>query len=195
MGRSTKKGSNMQTVSDLTSVYIGILSAIAAVVSALFAWKAVKSAERANSSSLFTELHKIYSAPETFSAIQTVWELYSKYQPTTNRAPLTHKQALQFVSETDKKSPEWKAVHDVTVFWEYVSVLVDRGLVDEGIAFEAFTSPQILGFLYPIEESFVKYYHRNYGRELPLQRLYLRWSRYISKHQSARQVTLEKAKQ
>ena len=61
-------------------IVIGLASAMAAVISLLFAWRAVRVAEKTNMSGLFTELHKIYHDDKTFAAIQIVWNVYLKFQ-------------------------------------------------------------------------------------------------------------------
>jgi hypothetical protein len=45
---------------DGIGIIIGAASTIAAVVSLLFAWRAVRVAEKSSASGMFTELHKIY---------------------------------------------------------------------------------------------------------------------------------------
>ncbi len=53
-------------------------------------------------------------------------------------------------------------------------MLVRKGFMDEDVAFSAFTSADILGFLWPIEKAFAK----NYVYDKSLERLYDRWQQW-----------------
>jgi hypothetical protein len=171
-------------------IVIGLTSAITAVISLIFAWRAVRVAEKNNMSGLFTELHKIYHDDKTFDAIKTIWEVYNRQQEDANGKLISREQAMKIVKivdEQDKESPEWKAIHNMSLFWKYSSLLVQNGYLDEEIAFEAFTSPRMLGLLAPIEKAFIEYYHHD-GEEIdlqtPLMWLYNRWKKYSRKHKS-----------
>ena len=103
-----------------------------------------------------------------------MWALYRHYQgEDAGGTPITDQQAQQFVVEADRFSDDWKAVHDATSFWRYLNLLVNQGFVDEPIAFGAFSSPRILGFLYPIENAFVG--EGGLAYEESLRSLYDRW--------------------
>ena len=151
---------------------VSIISAAVALVSLAFAWKAVKTADKNNSIALFTELHGIYQSDSTFAATQQVWELYKRCIPSADGTPISEKQALQFVVETDRSSKEWKAVHDASTFWRYLTLLVNERFIDQELAFHAFASPAILGFLYPIERAFLG---EAFDYKRSLQNLYDRW--------------------
>jgi hypothetical protein len=151
---------------------VSIISAVVAFVSLAFAWKAVKTADKNNSIALFTELHGIYQSDSTFAATQQVWELYKRCIPSADGTPISEKQALQFVEETDRSSKEWKAVHDASTFWRYLTLLVNERFIDQELAFHAFASPAILGFLYPIERAFLS---EAFDYRRSLQSLYDRW--------------------
>jgi hypothetical protein len=167
---------------DNIGIIIGVASTIAAVVSLVFAWQAVRVAEKSNASGMFTELHKIYQDDRTFRAIQTVWELYKQLQDKADGTPVTDEQASEFVKGCDRQSPEWKAVHDMSLFWKYVSILVRKQYLDEEVAFEAFTSPRILGFLAPVERAFIEHSGGKVDpRSSPVIWLYNHWERYSEK--------------
>jgi hypothetical protein len=165
------RGIEMTSITDVLS----LISGVVALVSVIFAWKAVKTAERNNFIALFTELYNIYQSDSTFAATQRVWELYKKIQPNADGTAISDQQALQFVQETDRLSLDWKAVHDASTFWRYVFVLVKGNFIDEEFAFRAFTSPRILGFLYPIEKAFFDYHGQTYMSDESLHWLYDRW--------------------
>ena len=52
----------------------------------------------------FRQLDSMYRSEATFAATQIVWDLYRKYHDNPSGAPITRKQALEFVHETDKQS-------------------------------------------------------------------------------------------
>jgi len=159
---------------NLISLIIAVVSAVAAAISVIFAWKATRAAERSNTIALIAGLHQLYHSEATFRATQRVWALYRHYQgKDADEHPITDRQAQQFVAETDRFSDDWKAVHDATSFWRYLNLLVNQGFVDEPIAFGAFSSPRILGFLYPIENAFVG--EGGLAYEESLRSLYDRW--------------------
>ena len=165
------------------SVTIGVVSAVTSVVSLFFAWKAVKTAERNNFASIYAELHKIYQEPQTFNAIKTVWELYSQYDGSAQGEMIPYQQALELVKKTDRNSVEWQSIHNLSLFWRHISVLTRRGYLDERVAFKAFTSPSVLGFLAPIEKAFLEYHYGETSEEnLQLFCLYNRWRKYKEKN-------------
>lgn len=163
------------------STIIGVLSTIAAVISMIFAWKAINVAKRSNSVGIYTELHKIYQSPETFRAIKTVWSLYNQHEGSEAGKLINKQQAHELISSLDRDSTEWKAIHEMSLFWKYVSILMRRKYLDEEIAFELFTSPRMLGFLAPVERAFLEYHYGGVdkGNRLPLLWLYNRWKKYI----------------
>ena len=168
-------------VSPEFGIVIGVLSAMIAVVSLVFAWKAVRVAERNNFAGVYTELHKIYLAPATFNAIKIVWDVYSQYEESDTGTLISSEQAHELVRTIDQDSTEWKAIHEMSLFWKYVSTLVRKKYLDEEIAFEAFTSPSMLGLLAPIEQAFLEHYYGTVANndKLPLQWLYWHRIKYI----------------
>ncbi|HEX9972904.1 MAG TPA: hypothetical protein VGD14_12595 [bacterium] len=152
---------------------VALLSTIGAIITVIFSRKAVKMAEKSNSIALIVELHSIYHSNDIFLATQKVWELYKKYNPNADGKPIKNKQALQFVRDTDSSSADWKAVHELESFWRYVTLLVNLKYLDEEIAFGAFMSPRILGFLYPVEKVSLG---RTYNYNKSLQKLFDHWN-------------------
>ena len=152
-------------------ITVGLVSAATAIVSVIFAWKAVKETERNSTAGLIVQLHSLYHTDKIFKATQQCWDMYNPYQETAGNVPLSDQKAEGFVSKTPKDSDEWIAVHDLSSFWRYIALLVRKGYLDQEIAFSAFSSPKILGFLYPIEKAFVE----NYVYERSLEWLYDRW--------------------
>ena len=159
---------------NLISLIVATVSAVGAAIAVIFAWRAARAAERSNTIALIAGLHQLYHSEATFQATQRVWALYRHREgEDADGTPITNQQARQFVAEVDRFSDDWKAVHDAMSFWRYLNLLVNQGFVDESIAFGAFSSPRILGFLYPIENAFVGEGRLAY--EESLQSLYERW--------------------
>jgi hypothetical protein len=162
-------------IASVVAAGAALASAIVAAISAFFAWRAVESAERSNALALITEVQKLYMDEHSFRANQVVWDLYGNYRTDTDGTPISSEEALLFVREADRTSSEWKAVHDASTFWKYVSLLVREDYLPEAIAFEAFTSPRILGFLQPVERAFCESHALPYADDAPLKSLYDRW--------------------
>ena len=166
---------------DLGTV-IGVVSAIVAVVSLVFAWRAVKVSERTNFAGVYTELHKLYMDSETFDSIKAVWALYRKYEGSSEGKEITHQQAYEIIDKMDKDSKEWQSIHNMSLFWKYVAILLKNGFINDDIAFTAFTSGRMLGFLAPIEKTFLEYhYSKSNENALPLSWLYKRWVKFAKK--------------
>jgi hypothetical protein len=167
---------------DYIGIIVGVVSAITAAISLAFAWKAVRTGERNNASGALNEIHRVYQDDRTFEAMQKVWDLYRQHQARGGGSVMTATQASEFVNGQDKQSAEWKAVHDMSLFWRYVAIQVRKGYLDEEIAFQAFGSPAMLGFLSPIETEWAK---REGGKvveeRLPVGWLYRRWKSYSEK--------------
>jgi len=158
---------------------VGIVSATVAVVSLIFAWRAVKNSERSSFASVYTELHKLYSNDETFDVIKAIWDIYGKYEGNSEGKPITRQQAYEIVSTMDRNSREWQSIHKMSLFWKYIAILLQNGFINDEIAFNAFTSGRMLGFLAPIEKAFLEYhYSKSDDKSLPLFWLYRRWERY-----------------
>ena len=63
----------------------------------------------------------------------------------------------------------------MNTFWRHLGLLLRKRYIDEEIAFEAFTSARMLGFLYPVEEAFLEYNGQTYDYSKSLKWLYDRW--------------------
>jgi hypothetical protein len=187
------------------SEYLSVLSAIVALISLFFAWKAVKtsernneialsavktaetnnaiamkaveSAEKNNAISLFVQLQNLYQSEESFKSTKLVWEIYKKYRSNADGSPITYQEALKFVQETDRESENWKAIHVVSTFWRHLALLTRLKFINEEIVFVAFTSPGLLGFLHPIEKAFLDYENQTYEYTRSLKWLYDKWQK------------------
>jgi len=160
---------------------IGVISAIVATLFLIFAWRAIKVAERTNFVGIYTELHRLYMDPQTFDSIKVVWSMYGKYEGSASGKEITHQEAYELVKTIDRDSKEWQAQNHMALFWKYISTLMKNGYLNKDIAFNAFTSARMLGFLAPVEKAFLEY-HYSYSNEndLPLFWLYREWKKYIS---------------
>jgi len=143
---------------------IAIVSATVAVVSAVFAWQAATATHKTYSVELLSQLYGAYHSEEMLRDLQIIWGLYHKTwendsatkaeaEEKTNRGiPIQEDSAQRLVGSTFDDPPQHQAIHNVVNFWTYLTLLVDRKtLTPEEIT--AFTSPRILGFLYPIEKA------------------------------------------
>jgi hypothetical protein len=167
---------------DLNTI-IGVASAIIATLSLIFAWQAVKVAERNNFAGIYTELHKLYMNPDTFDSIKVVWSIYDKYDDNSSGKEITHQEAYEIVKNMDRNSKEWQSIHNMSLFWKYIAILMKNGYINDEIAFNAFTSARMLGLLAPVEKAFLEYHYSNSNENnLPLLWLYQRWKKYISKN-------------
>ncbi|MBC8180873.1 hypothetical protein H8E88_07095 [candidate division KSB1 bacterium] len=119
-------------------------------------------------------LKEIFAEHETLilKNIQTV-------EIKANGVKLPNKRARQFVLHQDEKSEEWKALHNLMSFWRYINLLERDGYIEDIFAFEAFMSPRLLGFLYPVEEAYFENNGISISYEKSLKRLYDRWSSSI----------------
>ena len=170
----------MWDFAQMFAIVAGLVSAITAIVSVIFAWRAIKSTEHNNAAGLIVQLHSLYHTEKVFQATQKCWDMYNPYQETAGNIPLSHQKATEFINTINKDSAEWKAVHDLSSFWRYVALLERKGYLDQEIAFSAFSTPEILGFLFPIEKAFVK----NYVYERSLEKLYDRWKEFEKQSRS-----------
>ena len=155
-------------------IVVGLISAFTAVVSVIFAWKAVKETQLNNTANLIIQLHALYHSEKIYEAIRRCSEMYKTYKETSENVPLTPQQALEFIKSTEKNPDDWKSVNDLESFWRYIALLVRKRYLDQEIAFSSFSNPEILGFLYPIEKAYNK--HIVYDRSLEkLYALYKTW--------------------
>jgi len=152
---------------------IALISAVVAVASALFAWQAARVAEKAYSVELITSLYSIYHSEEMLKNIRIVWNLYHEFwrahsdsasegDKKANEGELIPTDlALEFLLNLKAGSEELNAIHALITFWTYIELLLKKKVLSpEEIV--AFTSPRILGFLYPI----AKASEMKYGREV-----------------------------
>ena len=155
-----------------TQTIITIMSMIVAIASALFAWRAVKAAEKTYSVELIGLLYNTYQSEEMLRDLKIVWKLYRQiWQEDSNSkekaienvnrgVPIREESAIKFFLNLDSDSNEFKAIHNLITFWTYIELLLKRkALLPEEVI--AFTSPRILGFLYPM----VQAYDIRYGYE------------------------------
>ena len=151
---------------DIIGLVLGIVSAIAAIISIVFARQAVKTAEKTYSMDLLSQIYEMYHTDTMYQALQIVWQVYHRLWQENSETPVDAKKktnagipipdevAKKFIQEyIDKKedSVEWKAIHKVWTFWKYIVLLISEGVLDQRFI-TSFTSTRILGFLYPYEE-------------------------------------------
>jgi hypothetical protein len=181
----------------VASIIVAVVSATIAVASVVFAWKATKTADKSSVTSLLTELHKLYLSDPVFTAIDTAWTMYRKtLYKELNKELQDEKQAQK---EAEKKADQGilikeasaeevvhglevdadkrKALHPGFWFWEHLAILVYRGLIDEELVLTGFGSPAILGFLYPVDEAWVRVRGMTGEYRGYLKQLYALWQK------------------
>jgi hypothetical protein len=144
-----------------------------AIASALFAWQAVLAANKTYSVELISQLYTTYQSEEMLRDLRLVWKLYHQTwqadcetkdeakDKADRGVPIQEDSALKLVQRLDIDSPEYKAVFSVINFWTYITLLHGRKALRLSDIL-AFTSPRILGFLYPMEKALAV----RYGTEL-----------------------------
>jgi hypothetical protein len=143
-------------------IMISIISAVIATLSAIFSWRAVVTAEKTYSAELISQLYTTYQSEELLDDLQIVWGIYHKIweQDSTSKEsadiktngglPIKQDKAEKLVEELASASAEYRAIHNTIYFWTYLSFLLYRKALTVA-EITAFTSPRILGLLYPIE--------------------------------------------
>ncbi len=162
---------------------VSIVSAIIALFSAGFAYRAVKIAERNHGVELVRQLYSSYQSKNMLRDLRLVWGIYHKIWESDSPSKETAKEntnkgiavneyaANKYFEELDPDSDEYQAIHNLINFWTYLRLLVKRkALSKEEII--AFTSPKILGVLYPMERAYLKRYDLEWKPEASLKWLY-----------------------
>jgi hypothetical protein len=165
------------------AIIVAVVSALIALASTLFAWQAVRAAERTYSVELITQLYNTYQSEEMLRDLRLVWKLYhqtweadcetkEEAKDKTDRGiPIQEDSALKLFQSLDIDSQEYKAIHSTTNFWTYMTLLNSRRSL--GVSeIVAFTSPRILGFLYPMEKALSIHWGSVLEERLSLKRMY-----------------------
>ncbi len=182
---------------DIT-LLVSVISVGIAAVSVLFAWKAVKTAEKSIVISSLTELLKLYMSEPLFVAIDTAWTLYREklckelvkenkveqeilVMEVEKRASqgiqIKKDSAKEAVDDLDADLSKKKSIHLAFWFWEHLAKLVNRGLIDAELALTSFGDPAILGFLSPVDEAWVEKHGRIGEHRGYLRKLYVLWQK------------------
>lgn len=189
-----KRRDIMEVISFLqfAGVIVSILSVGTAIASVVFAWKANKTAEKANKTAersaerstvtgLLAVLYERYLSDTMATALHTVWALYKEQRgekEASEGIPIEDASAEEFVREINRKPADVQtAVHAVYWFWEQLAIFVNRGLIDEDFALTGFGDPSILGFLYPVDEAWVREKQKTSEYRGYLKQLYDLWQK------------------
>lgn len=144
---------------------IAITSAIIALASALFAWRAVRTAEKTYSVELIGQLYTLYQSDQMLGNLKIVWDIYKQLwikesdskevgiEKANNGIPIQLECAVLYFKDLDVESAEFKAIHYTINFWTYLELLLKRKALTPP-ELSAFTSPYILGFLSPIAKAY-----------------------------------------
>lgn len=164
-------------------ILISIISAITALASMLFAWQAVKTAEKTYSVELIGQLYSMYQAEEMLKNLAVIWKVYKRLwikeveseevgtNKANNGALLPVESAILFFNNLDTESDEFKAIHFTINFWTYLELLLKKKSLSPQEV-NAFTSPYILGFLMPMAKAYTTRYPDPDGEDNILEYAY-----------------------
>ncbi len=164
-------------------IIISISSAIIALASTLFAWQAVKTAEKTYSIELIGQLYSMYQSDEMLKNLSTIWGIYKQLwikeveskEMGTNKAntgvPIPLEAAILYFNNLDTESDEFKAIHFTINFWTYLELLLKKKALSPSEV-NAFTSPYILGFLLPMTKAYTERFPDPNGDNATLEYAY-----------------------
>ena len=162
---------------------VSILAAIIALVSALFAWQAVRTAEKTYTIDLIGQLYSLYQSDEMLKNLKICWACYRRLwisesesedigiAKATNGTPVPLEPAVVFFKNLDMESDEFKAIHYAINYWTYLELLLRRKSLSP-FEITAFTSPYILGFLMPMVKAYSKRFPDPVGQDSTLEYAY-----------------------
>ena len=174
---------------ETVTIVISIISFIIAIISMFFSWRAVLREDRTYVFQVITQIYNSYNSPTMRQDLQTVWKLYhqawkSVHKDNSEKAkekansgiPISEDVARDCFQNIEYGSPEYKALDNVVLFWDYIAVLISTKVLSiEHLS--AFLTPRVLGFLYPIERAKANYYGYRVEPMSSLHRLYESWKR------------------
>ena len=157
-------------------IVISIVSLLIAVASAVFAWQTERTARKAYSVNLLSQLYSSYQSDEMLRDLKAVWDLYRDIlqkightnelasEKARNGTLVADDAAINLMMELDKDSTKFTSLHNLINFWTYLELLLKKKAItpEEVIAF---TSPKLLGFLYPMAKAYDYRYGSNQSNE------------------------------
>ncbi len=162
---------------------ISISSAIIALGSLLFAWQAVRTAQKTYAIDLVGQLYSLYQSDEMRRNLKISWDCYRQIwikesgsevagiAKANNGTAVPLEPATVFFKNLDMESAEFKAIHYTINYWTYLELLLKRkSLSPPDIT--AFTSPYILGFLMPMVKAYSKRFPDPVGQDSTLEYAY-----------------------
>ena len=164
-------------------ILISISSAILALASTVFAWQAVKTANKTYSIELIGQLYSMYQSEEMLKNLRVIWGIYKQLwikeigseeigmTKANNGVPIPLESAILFFNSLDSESDEFKAIHFTINFWTYLELLLKKKSLSPQEV-NAFTSPYILGFLMPMAKAYTTRYPDPYGENIVLEYAY-----------------------
>lgn len=177
---------------------IAITSLVIAILSALFTWFTFRAAEKTNNIEILGNLYETYRSDELLRDLKLVWNIYHRLwndaQPSTeseengdNKSDdytsqnnpdnadkgilLPEHITMNFYQALDINSDEYKAIHGMLNFWTYVQLLLRRKIISPKEIL-AFTSPRILGFLFPMQKAHDVRYKQEFNKYASLEYSY-----------------------
>ena len=167
---------------------VSVVSVAVAVISAIFAWMAVKTSNRSYKAEIIVQLYEKYHSPSIRKDLRMVWKIYSdvwhahcedatKALEYVNKGePISAEMAVKVLEKLDKASPEYIAIDNISGLWTYIMMLAFNHIlsIDE---LSSFVTPRILGFLYPLDEAKAKKYGYQIHPRFSLRNLYTEWKK------------------
>jgi hypothetical protein len=150
-----------------TELLIAIISTAIALGSVTFAWQAAVTAKKTYGVELIGQLYAAYRSEEMLRDLRIVWKVYRKLwkdelgnstkdeldAKVNNGEPIPMAVAIEHFSDLAPETREYVAIHNVINFWTYITLLMNRKVITVKET-TAFTSPRILGILYPMEKAY-----------------------------------------
>lgn len=166
-------------MSEIGSI-IAVVAALIALIAAFIAHKAASYARLNLTLDAVFRLYENYESEKFLKSIRIVQKLHQqitgdpKYSA-TNAIPIILKYLTP--SPRDAKEKEWTAIQDIMGFWRKVGIALENGYIDEDLAFNAFSSPDILDFLSHLESAYIKIFDVASVKEDIIERLNERYKR------------------
>jgi len=159
---------------------IALIAAIIALIAVFIAQKIASYTRMNLKLDAVFRLYENYESEKFLKSSRIVQKLQQqitgdpKYSA-TNAVPIILKYLTP--SPRDAKEKEWTALQDIMGFWRKVGLALENGYIDDALAFNAFSSPEILEFLSYVGGAYTKVFDVAPTRENIIERLNNRYQR------------------
>lgn len=141
------------------ALIISLISAAAAIWSAIVAIQATKQARNSVTASILLDLTESYATKEMNDAVHYIVNLRSEHTREFAENPYVF--ARKYLTTISPNSPEWQMRRKLSHFYNHLATLVEGGIIDEKAIFSiwAATDISIIEFLEPIETAIQEKYY------------------------------------